>query len=1606
MALCTVSLLGFMFTFLWQMVISQTTYVEDTIYMMKRDRKVIRLKDFMHSGIMTSFQFQKIDALNDSMLDPVSKLPKSMEISPSQTYLFQIGDTTLKYSKDKTLAMKDFQDMTSGVENYYLAREDKAFHLLYLSSANTLVVKSSVGYYETDSYTTLNSLIDESHHFMFFFKRVGSTTHLRLNYSYLDPLSESLLTPRLEFDWAVEGNFFPREYKLNVNKTGNNEFEIFGYHGFGLKYANFLQFFYLKVSLQGETYQAVKKRMALTFKNTSIQVSTLELKYQMVSAGMVQTSKIRMILKAIGESGISNKYYTIECGVVESQTEATNAECQDPAEITTFRLLSDTLNRGIDLGYGRFGIITEQFLLYPADDALSRFEKIYMQISASYVKSTEPEIVKFSEKNDKFIALAFGKKGGTVEDFYIIEYLSNPPEVNQNKTANSTYFRLHKGYLFLNPQNSSATPPMTHQAIAFQDAYIIFNGTVVESKMNGTNESRVMDSLQFAIQAKSNDVQKESKNFTVNLVHKVMEAVDLNLPYKEVKVIRGGRLSVTIKEEYFVGNDVSLNVSTSASNVTAKVQKSSIFNLTFVDFKSDLTKKVKFIKLLYDNLLLVVREITPGNELASICFIRQAGVGKFECALKNELVIDANHEIRDAWLLNFDHIIVVVKFISTTPTNGNDQFRAAIYNLGKLGPNDKKLSDTYSFEVMIPDSGQKSSNSSYICYTYSASAVLTYITAYTDNSVKHTKLTLVRFIQNSENKYSIFASNVTFDTSLIEKFDYFVPDYASKYYFYVGFYDKSKRYTTNQALIRQNNGLYNLVKMKELSSSISSPNSGTSLIRYCAGLQELIAIGKEEGNVDLDRIISVPFKVKFAVYEKMVRRLPLESLNLTSVKEYACLSNHNSLLVLAYNSNKSNTTSTLINYDLDLIHDPRRRIELVTELPNVPFKDIMLTASSSSYAYRDFLVISHLKSETSQEREFLYISQPIKDITFEVVCPFSSPSKVPLTLELYTPHITPKVSKVQKIELDLKPLDYSTEIKIRPTGKLEKKKGTFQLEKLGLLTLVGHFFNVRLMDTKTNQELNQNSPVQIQNRLKVVEKFSVENSVEIRKINQTYIIREVTGNIEIYTDKNNRSKAITLHMQCNSLNADFVSNLATNEELYMFTVEDVVGGVIANYRQINHKKLVETGNVEAATTKFFNQTYQGVFGTPSSLYCGKNFYFSMHSKITNEFTLSVLRPQDSADKPVASNGTVAIPLPEVPIAAELVCFYDDSKNNGSLANSSVALIVVFQNQTQVIYKFNGETELSNVKQAQINLDIKDKIFFIDVECDVAESKKKPIAENWSFVFKCFYSTRWSNDLIVKHYIESSPVSLQVKKSEVVQEVQEIMDFEIVKIIMEDNRLLVAGFNMKEAENMKKVYILVYNFTMEGSTYVMSYFTIDNFMNLDYERFRQLIHIANDGSIVYLDKSISDSNSFNLVYSLEIDSISLQVQSTKFNPNEINLEVMDMGGEVMERISLFNLFSYEAEVQQQSRHPLASLMTYCLVASGVLLIASLLLYLVMNRIYERKMAAVKKSSNTSAMRDTIRRARSSIIADIDLADDDGHDLVSELMKNAQVELELK
>ena len=1605
---------------LLQVIITKAVYKEDVLYMTEKEVKVIRLQDFIHSGIMTRFEFEQIDPIDPSLIDPNSKTPIGLKIFDSKTNLYQMTEATRKIDNatNETISLDDIKDINSGIDQYLLARSDKNYTILLLSDqvdASKLPVKPNVKKTITaEGADTLYSHISDRHHFMFFESTLSTNRTMLMYYAYLDAENDKYFTDRANVTLSgLTTTFKPKDFNVNINFTSNTQIEVLGYHSSSFDYYDNM-FFYINITL-GSSISVTQKLMKIEIEGHSS--SDLQSEYTMISAGLIGDSehieRLRIVLKSKKGAG-GNLYMMTLCKMLVESTPPLVA-CSKPTSITGIRLLNDTLSRGIDFRNGQFGIITEQFLLHPTDDTLSKFRKIYLKIDQAFIKTTSISTLEFASKNDKYIGLALGPNIENITSYYIIEYGAKEPEVFTTTSCKSKYFRMQGGNLFMTePMPDKSAQKIKHIGLAFSDAYILLDGLVVRSRMKALQPDNVEESLKFTIVSKVSGSVGEKKNFTVVLVQKVMNAIEIKTPFDYVKIIRGGATSLTLKEEYFIGNDVLLNISTNTTNLHATVLREKKHKIMFKNYyevsekKSPVNpskqgNKVDYIKLVSDNLLLI-SQFESNSAHISICFInlRFTKDDVIECELYSSTTI-GSEKVVQAFLLNFDHYLLITKSISVSSSDNTD-FHARIYQLRNTSSENKN--DSTAFLISKPINFKAlSTYNSFICYTFSASAVITYISKNKDAF----QIKRLEFKQLANNTYSDKNDEIKYDSSLITTLVTIVPDYTSKSYFYLGLYEMNLKFTTYQAIAKveeiNNTTKYSLSKIKEISTQIISSSSNS----FCAGTQELVSIGSSRTGLNYSQtvydelIFSVPFEVKHSVYQKMVRRLPLESLGLERVMQFDCMGQRNSLIVIGANLTDGKTgknVTKLINYDLAVVNDPRKRIETIMDLQELNTNGLLLTSSSYSYSFMDFMVLSNLVAGNESSRDFMYIMQPIKQITFEISCPFSEVNSVPISMDLRVNHSPKQVHKSQELSIEVKPLDYSTVIVASNDKKLSKEVGFRELEISGILTITGHFYKARLWDTEAQKEIVADKDlmpiISLQERQKVLENFTSSNSMEVRMIGDILVLREVTGNIEILYNKNNRSEKHVMLMQCNSLMADYLFNNQNGTGFYLFLIEDIIGGVIVRYREVNISNLAKKLPEKQLFTYEFNKKYDGVFKQPASLFCGINFYFLMHSKISNEVVLSVLDRSINSTQAHASN--VTIKLSEDTLATELVCLNDNDNKD-----SSIGLIVVYPNQTQILYKYRRETDIDQVKSVQLNFATKRKLFFHDVECEIGGSKLLTETKNWEIWLKCFYATRWSDDYVVNYTLNVNPSQLDLKSAVVVQEVKEIKNFQIVKTIAEDNKLLLVGFNLEEHIDKRKIYVLVYNFSLNSPVYVTSYFTIDNYGYIDYERFRQLIHVNYLGQIVYLDKRTQLRNTFNQIIVVEIGTLGLNITKTTFNPNNISLEILDLNNQPLEKISLINLFSLQKELTELQRNNVVKWLIIVFFGSIGLLLSSVCFYVVMNRLYIRKLFFAKKMAATSNIRISLQEARAANNADIDLEDENSQELINELVRGFKDEL---
>lgn len=85
----------------------------------------------------------------------------------------------------------------------------------------------------------------------------------------------------------------------------------------------------------------------------------------------------------------------------------------------------------------------------------------------------------------------------------------------------------------------------------------------------------------------------------------------------------------------------------------------------------------------------------------------------------------------------------------------------------------------------------------------------------------------------------------------------------------------------------------------------------------------------------------------------MMRRLPFDSMKLKTILALDCMDERNSMIVVGHSLDKGESPTALnpekiyiVNYDFDMVHDPRRRIEGIIDVNGLTSNRLLLTASS------------------------------------------------------------------------------------------------------------------------------------------------------------------------------------------------------------------------------------------------------------------------------------------------------------------------------------------------------------------------------------------------------------------------------------------------------------------------------------------------------------------------------------------------------------------------------------------------------------------------------------------------------------------------------------
>jgi len=475
------------------------------------------------------------------------------------------------------------------------------------------------------------------------------------------------------------------------------------------------------------------------------------------------------------------------------------------------------------------------------------------------------------------------------------------------------------------------------------------------------------------------------------------------------------------------------------------------------------------------------------------------------------------------------------------------------------------------------------------------------------------------------------------------------------------------------------------------------------------------------------------------------------------------------------------------------------------------------------------------------------------------------------------------------------------------------------------------------------------------NKLRIRESITINNIVQAKLVDDLIIVRSSCGNLEVYYDRSDRSVKKIFEVQSNYMEADIVPPEAlpsntSREQTFIVYGEEKKSSMQITYMQMNLK--INSSNAsDALVTKNFTLSVEGTFRSFTSIYCGKNYYVMLMSKPQKYIVLGSLdMSSNSTTGSFKANNTLE--LSNEVVASDILCL-NDTKDE----DDSVGMLILYKNQSQYLYKFREKPARTELQYLELNF-MKDKAYFVnDFDCDNYETVKSD--DNFLTKFKCFYSTRWADDYVVYYGIESGPDVFKVLESKIIKIVEEVKDIDIIKTITNGKYALVIGELLTEPIDRRNYYVMVYDFNI-ADTRIISAIRMDRNIDIDTERFKEMISIGSDGTIGILYKNSQKSMvQFDNFTRFEFKPLTLEVKQMTFDPTKLNLEILNLGGEVMEKISMMNLFNLDVEKEKYQYHPFAVVMIYSILLIAGLALGSAIYLLINQSIYSRSKLIAKK-----------------------------------------------
>ena len=1455
-----------------------SVYKEDVLYMQRNDLKTIKMNDFFPSSILTMFYFSD-PTMKDTEIDGIVTPPNGLKVYQSKYTYF---DTSYIPERD---GLEGSTSILKLIDQYYSFQTKDEFKVVSILSLETDTPSYAVNQRARESVSGFKTLFQEvfENNVIYFFRQIESPNKLIVRLYFLNSSNpKNLLEQQAE---AQLENLKFDDYTIHEFVVNSGRMHFLGY----------------RKNLDPKDLPLFECTFIFNERSEKIdgKCDMMENDFQGFDSNEVISISYRtetLIVVNMRNKVNRTMYYNMKC-----RSLATKKFKCDQAALIPVSLPTQLNHVPVDLGSGLLGFAFENFFMYSPDILSKKYLKIYLTIDKGVFENPPTSMISSSIKNKKYIVLGLSRSGSKkIYKYFVIEEEIHPPEVLESET-DSDFFQVQDNIIYMSNKDKNI------QAVSFRDAFVSINGTAAYNKTQGKPNGNATQEMKFQIISKVQNGITGRKDFKVVVVNEPMEAIDVKIPFDSIKVIRGGTIGISMKEDFISGNDLEVSIS-SGSIMKINLEGNTVYkvNSSTIGEKNLIVEKMI---LIWDNMLLISSKST---DMIYICDLVKVGGDSVQCKMKISFSSPAKTKVVNAQLLNFQALIVHYAYKEEIQDLGLHNNSLIIYNLSTTIETGYRNISTEL--IFVPEKGERQ----VFIYAYQGSAVCYFNSRFPPEEKKNYHASMY-MIQAKSNKvdldsYYFEKSRILIDAGRIKTIVNVVPDLSTKFYFYLTVIDPNnirEKLYANIELTRNPQ----IVKLN-LPRKLSNRRVSSGENHYCGMLSEFLVYEARNSERNFDSFYVVPFFVNDPIYEKMIRNLPLNHLGYDKVLAFECMAERNSMLavVIGTDSNKPETYQkpVLINYNLDHVHDPRKRLETIVPIPDLTENGLILSANSAMYKYKDFAILSYIPKD-STERKIIYIEQLIKIQKFEIFCPMFAPPEFDLNLIFRVASSKKNVLLERKIKVEVRPLEYQTKITINNMSKLPKKVSEFDLEKT-VLNITGHYFTSRLVDSKTKIPVGESSMVQLKERKKETEKILTGGLLSANAVWEHTFILTSAGNVELYTGS--KFVGIIAHF-ANYMKAGEIPSSIAKGQMYLVTGEDIMNGIVITYYQISR---MQDSPVSKMIEKIFNQTLSGSFSRFQEEFCGQNLYMLLFENSGQKILLVKFAPSSMKIEAVKN-----LTLEHSAANLDLVCLEDSLTQD-----QSVALIILYDNQQQMAYKFNKENGTEHIMNLEFTF-LKEKKYHVsDFECEVIPGNNLSLtSKTFLTKFKCFYSTRWADDYVVEYAIESGPDVFRIASAQKTLVVPEVNHFNPLKTIADNNTVLVFGENLLEPKDNRSIYVLVYEFHL-NNTQIKSYLKISKSLDMDPHWFSNLASISNEGKIVHLSKSNELDNNYDSLQVLEIVNLSMKVSSESFDPMSLTMEMISITGDFLERVNLGGIFDMEMDAKRLFKNQLARVMIFCAV----------------------------------------------------------------------------